>query len=120
MLVWLAAGGAAAVQRAGGRSAPGATLAPRPSGPAASRPPPAGRQAARAAGTGRSSPRPLDPSLAPPFQAIKAFEEAVAGMQVGGIRRIEVPGSRPELGYSLERRERFTDDLVSADLKVYK
>ena len=35
--------------------------------------------------------------------AIGAFEEAVAGMRVGGIRRVEVPGDRPALGYALDR-----------------
>ncbi len=54
------------------------------------------------------------------LQAIKAFEEAVSGMTAGGIRRIEVPGSKPELGYSLDRKERFTDELISPDLKIYK
>ena len=54
------------------------------------------------------------------MQAITAFEEAVKGMQQGGIRRIEVPGASPELGYSLDRRQRFTDELISADLKLYK
>ena len=28
-------------------------------------------------------------------------------MQVGGVRRIEVPGERPELSYSRDRSERF-------------
>jgi hypothetical protein len=28
-------------------------------------------------------------------------------MQVGGVRRIEVPGERPELGYPLDRSRRF-------------
>jgi hypothetical protein len=41
-------------------------------------------------------------------------------MQQGGIRRVEVPGAHPELGYALDRRQRFTDDLISADLKLYK
>lgn len=52
--------------------------------------------------------------------AIGAFEEAVSTMKVGGIRRIEVPGDRPELGYSLDRSERFTDELISKDLKIFK
>lgn len=38
------------------------------------------------------------------LQAIPAFEEAVAGMKAGGIRRIEVPGDRPELGYPRDRK----------------
>lgn len=54
------------------------------------------------------------------LQAIGAFDEAVMGMQVGGIRRIEVPGAVEKLGYSLNRKERFTDELVSKDLKVFK
>lgn len=28
-------------------------------------------------------------------------------MHVGGVRRIEVPGARPELSYSRDRSERF-------------
>lgn len=39
-------------------------------------------------------------------QAIRAFEEAVSGMKVGGIRRIEVPGSSSELGYPRCGRDR--------------
>lgn len=54
------------------------------------------------------------------LQAIAAFDDAVKGMQQGGIRRIEVLGAVPELGYSLDRRQRFTDELISADLKLYK
>ncbi|KIZ06351.1 peptidyl-prolyl cis-trans isomerase, FKBP-type [Monoraphidium neglectum] len=53
-------------------------------------------------------------------QAIAAFEEAVSTMKVGGIRRVEIPGARPELGYSLNRAERFTDELISPDLKIFK
>lgn len=37
-----------------------------------------------------------------------------------GIRRVEVPGSRPELGYALNRAERFTGELLSPDLKIFK
>jgi hypothetical protein len=54
------------------------------------------------------------------LQAIKAFEEAVSGMKAGGIRRIEVPGSRPELGYAINRKERFTDESFRPDMKIYK
>lgn len=32
-------------------------------------------------------------------QVIPAFEEAVAGMKVGGVRRVEIPGERPELSW---------------------
>lgn len=53
-------------------------------------------------------------------QTIPAFEEAVSSMKVGGIRRIEVPGDRPALGYSKIRSERFTDELISPDLKIFK
>jgi hypothetical protein len=56
----------------------------------------------------------------PDVQAILAFDEAVKGMKQGGIRRIEVPGAKQELGYSLDRRQRFTDELLSDDLKLYK
>ncbi|GIL59522.1 hypothetical protein Vafri_14279 [Volvox africanus] len=53
-------------------------------------------------------------------QAIKAFELAVENMRAGGIVRVEVPGDHPELGYPLDRGERFTGELVSTDLKIYK
>jgi hypothetical protein len=33
---------------------------------------------------------------------------------------VEIPGARPELGYSLNRAERFTDELISPDLKIFK
>lgn len=49
-------------------------------------------------------------------QVIPAFEEAVSTMRVGGYRRIQVPGSRPELGYPLDRAERFIND----DGKLFK
>lgn len=42
------------------------------------------------------------------------------GMQVGGIRRVEVPGEHPELSYPRNRSERFTDELISADGKIFK
>jgi hypothetical protein len=54
------------------------------------------------------------------MQVIKAFEEAVLGMKVGGIRRIEVPGTVPDLGYALDRKVRFTDEPISSDLKIFK
>ncbi|KAI7838392.1 hypothetical protein COHA_007849 [Chlorella ohadii] len=38
---------------------------------------------------------------------IPAFEEAVAGMRVGGVRRIEVLGEIPELSYPRDRSQRF-------------
>ena len=45
-------------------------------------------------------------------QAIPAIEEAVKGMSVGGIRRIEVRGERPELSYPRDRSKRFGNDKV--------
>ena len=48
--------------------------------------------------------------------AIPAFEEAVAGMKVGGIRRIQIPGIHPELGYPRDRSERF----VSSEPNIFK
>jgi len=42
-------------------------------------------------------------------KVIPAFEEAVLGMRVGGLRRIEVKGENPELSYPRNRKERFTD-----------
>jgi FKBP-type peptidyl-prolyl cis-trans isomerase len=43
-------------------------------------------------------------------QAIPAFEEACAGMKVGGIRRIQIPGNHPELSYARDRSKRFVSD----------
>eukprot|EP00775_Hariotina_reticulata_P007432 gene7432-7641_t len=53
-------------------------------------------------------------------QAIKAFQEAVSTMKVGGIRRVEVPGSVPELSYPRNRSQRFTNELLSPDGKIFK
>ncbi|MEW5314054.1 MAG: hypothetical protein WDW38_005578 [Sanguina aurantia] len=53
-------------------------------------------------------------------QAIPAFEEAVASMHVGGIRRLEVLGEIPALSYPRKSSLRFTDELISADLKIYR
>ncbi len=33
-------------------------------------------------------------------------------MQVGGLRRIEVRGERPELSYPRSRKERFTNETL--------
>jgi len=41
-------------------------------------------------------------------EAIPGFEEAVAGMKVGGVRRIEIPGELEEkLGYSRDKTLRY-------------
>jgi len=40
-------------------------------------------------------------------EAIPAIEEAVQGMMVGGIRRVQIPGDHPELSYPRDRSERF-------------
>ncbi|PSC68182.1 Peptidyl-prolyl cis-trans isomerase PASTICCINO1 [Micractinium conductrix] len=40
-------------------------------------------------------------------EVIPAFDEAVAGMAVGGVRRVEVLGEIPELGYPRDRAQRF-------------
>lgn len=53
-------------------------------------------------------------------QAIKAFEEAVGSMQIGGIRRVEVPGDHPDLSYPRDRSLRFTNEIISQDGKIYK
>lgn len=37
-----------------------------------------------------------------------------------GIRRVEVPGDRPELSYPRDRSVRFTDELISAEGKIFK
>ncbi len=42
------------------------------------------------------------------------------GVTNAGIRRVEVPGDHPELGYSRNRSERFTDEFISQDLKIYR
>ena len=52
--------------------------------------------------------------------AIAAFDEAVARMRPGAIVRVEVPGEVPALSYPIDRRERFTDELFSAEGKVYR
>ena len=52
-------------------------------------------------------------------EAIAAFEEAVATMQPGGVRRVEVPGEKPELGYSLDRNVRFTNEYFR-DKKIFR
>ena len=53
-------------------------------------------------------------------QAIGAFEEAVLGMRAGGVRRIEVPGAVPSLGYARDRKQRFSSELLSSDMQLYK
>lgn len=52
------------------------------------------------------------------LQAIAAFEEAVAGMRAGGVRRVEVVGDHPELSYPRDRSQRFTNELYLD--KMYK
>jgi hypothetical protein len=37
-----------------------------------------------------------------------------------GIRRVEVPGEVPELSYPRDRSARFTDELISSDLKIFR
>ena len=44
------------------------------------------------------------------LQVIPAIEEAVLGMQAGGIRRVEIRGEHPELSYPRPRNERFAPD----------
>lgn len=48
-------------------------------------------------------------------QAIAAIEEAVQSMSVGGVRRIEILGSKPELGYPLIKGERFSGQRLTGD-----
>ncbi len=52
--------------------------------------------------------------------SIAAFDEAVAGMRPGAIRRIEVPGEVPALSYPRDRRERFTDELLRPSVYRYR
>jgi len=46
------------------------------------------------------------------MQAIPAFEEGIATMRAGGIRRMEIPGEIPSLSYPRDRSQRFTNELV--------
>jgi hypothetical protein len=41
-------------------------------------------------------------------------------MRAGGLRRIEVPGERPELGYPLDRSLRFRSDRSSSRTKLFQ
>ena len=52
--------------------------------------------------------------------AIPAIEEAVKGMAVGGIRRLEVRGEIPELSYPRDRNERFTNEIFFDKIYKYK
>jgi FKBP-type peptidyl-prolyl cis-trans isomerase len=54
------------------------------------------------------------------MQAIQAFDEAVLGMKVGGVRRIEVPGAVPALGYSRDRNVRFAQQQIRSDMQLYQ
>jgi len=50
-------------------------------------------------------------------EAIPAFEEAVAGMKVGGIRRVECPGKNPELVWARKPRgERYNKGPKPSEL----
>eukprot|EP00878_Enallax_costatus_P012618 GHUV01013178.1.p1 GENE.GHUV01013178.1~~GHUV01013178.1.p1 ORF type:complete len:175 (+),score=22.60 GHUV01013178.1:288-812(+) len=54
-------------------------------------------------------------------EAIRAFQEAVSTMKVGGIRRVEVPGDKPELSYPRDRAARFTNELLpNSEGRIYK
>ncbi|KAK9841712.1 hypothetical protein WJX74_010660 [Apatococcus lobatus] len=53
-------------------------------------------------------------------EAIPAIEEAVRGMKQGGVRRVEILGSRPELGYSLNKAERFSGQRLTGDYFKYR
>jgi FKBP-type peptidyl-prolyl cis-trans isomerase len=53
-------------------------------------------------------------------EAIGAFEEAVSTMQPGGVRRVEVPGDVAELGYSLDRSVRFTNETFRDGIYKYR
>lgn len=41
-------------------------------------------------------------------------------MAAGGVRRIEVPGGVPDLGYSRDRSERFTSEIFRDKIFKYK
>eukprot|EP00891_Asterochloris_glomerata_P005084 jgi/Astpho2/5084/Aster-08020 len=68
----------------------------------------AGYQAKRIDNTSRRD-EPFDFVLGQ-HQVIPAIEEAVLGMQAGGIRRVEIRGEHPELSYPRPRNERFGPD----------
>ena len=36
-------------------------------------------------------------------------------MRIGGVRRVEILGSKPELGYSLNKAERFSGQKLTGD-----
>ena len=49
------------------------------------------------------------------MQAIPAIEEAVRTMSIGGVRRVEILGSKPELGYPINKSERFSGQRLTGD-----
>ena len=52
-------------------------------------------------------------------EAIPAFEEAVAGMKVGGVRRVEIPGElEQQLAYPVDKATRYAQ--VSNPLITYR
>ncbi|KAK9868046.1 hypothetical protein WJX84_001415 [Apatococcus fuscideae] len=53
-------------------------------------------------------------------EAIPAIEEAVRTMSIGGVRRVEILGSKPELGYPINKSERFSGQRLTGDYFKYK
>lgn len=51
---------------------------------------------------------------------VSAAAAATAVQLLSGIRRVEVPGDCPQLSYPRDRQQRFTNELLSADGKIFK
>ena len=51
---------------------------------------------------------------------IAAFDEAVSRMRPGAVVRVEVPGEVPGLSYPIDRKQRFTDEVLDSNLKTYR
>ena len=51
---------------------------------------------------------------------IAAFDEAVSRMRPGAVVRVEVPGEVPGLSYPIDRKQRFTDEVLDGNLKTYR
>lgn len=50
--------------------------------------------------------------------AVQRSCDGVSSLNIA--RRIEVPGAKPDLGFSRDRSKRFTNELMRSDLKLYK
>jgi len=50
---------------------------------------------------------------------IAAFDETVSLMRPGSIVRVEVPGELPALSYPIDRKLRYTDDVLDSKGRTY-